>query len=362
MTTRTIAAGCRRGLCFALLLSAWAGAADKDHATPKYGLQAGESRSYRATFTADWHTPAFTADDWIGFVAYPPLLPGRQSGVNLKTSPKGQLYPELSPAGRQLIRMRQPASDAYHRTHQRFEAIYEYTLTSRLLVERQAGGKYLAAPPLSHHERTIALAADESIDFKSSEFQNWLTKHKLQRRSRDDDMTFALRAYRRIAESLEFEREHSGMKRETSHVCRVGKSDCSGLSNMFVGALRNAGIPSRILVGFWSKSKVPAHDGKLELTRHHVVAEFYVPDVGWVPVDMYAGVVAEEGKKMREFGKNDASFFTMHFDRYLIVDSVFFGQKTLTGLQGMKGYVRGKGSLQGNVWTENWVVTPIEKR
>ena len=172
-------------------------------------------------------------------------------------------------------------------------------------------------------------------------------------------MAFARRAFLHIAESLEFVHEHPGLERKASHVCDLGHSDCSGLSNMFVSTLRNAGIPSRVLVGHWAKSRVPAQHGKPPVTQHHVVAEFYVPAVGWVPVDMYAGVTAKPGARMTAFGKNDASFFTMHLDRYLVVDSIHFGHKTLTGLQGMKAYVHGHGKLKGDVWTDYWVVSPV---
>lgn len=332
--------------------------ADDARATSKYALQAGESRTYAATFTADWQTPGFVADDWVAFVAVPPHLPGRQSHVKLRTSPAGQIYFELSPAKRELVRMRSVVKDAAHASYQRFTAVYEFTLTSRQLVDRQEGETYLPAPPLTAAEQVWCLATDDSLDFDSDEFQAWLAQHHLRRHSGEDAVTFARRAFGRIAESLQFVHEHPGLERRASHVCRLGQSDCSGLSNMFVGTLRNAGIPSRVLVGHWAKSQVPAEQAKPAVTRHHVVAEFYAPAVGWVPVDMYAGVTARHGTKMAAFGKNDASFFTMHVDRYLVVDSIHFGHKTLQGLQGMKGYVHGHGKLHGDTWTDYWLVSP----
>lgn len=326
-------------------------------AVSRYALQAGESRTYAATLTTDWQTPGFAADDWIAFVAVPPHLPGRQSGVKLQTSPAGQIYFELSPERRKLVRIRSAVTDAAHASYQRFTATFEFTLTSRHLVERSEGGSYLPAPPLTAAEKACCLAKDASLDFDSHEFQTWLARHHLRRRPGEDDVDFARRAFRQIAESLRFVHEHPELERRTSHVCTLGQSDCSGLSNMFVGTLRNAGIPSRVLVGHWAKSRIPAQHGKPAVTMHHVVSEFYVPTVGWVPVDMYKGVTAKPDEKMAGFGKNDASFFTMHLNRYFVVDSIHFGHKTLKGLQGMKTYVHGHGKIQGDVWTDYWLVS-----
>lgn len=55
-------------------------------------------------------------------------------------------------------------------------------------------------------------------------------------------------------------------------VLRSNVGSCSGQSNAYVALLRAAGIPSRVVSG-------------ITLVGFHAYAEFYLPNLGWIPVD-----------------------------------------------------------------------------
>lgn len=59
---------------------------------------------------------------------------------------------------------------------------------------------------------------------------------------------------------------------------------------MFIALCRSAGIPARPQVGFWVKEK----------NQVHVWAEFYIPNIGWIPADPSLG---DKGKKEQYFGQ-----------------------------------------------------------
>jgi transglutaminase-like putative cysteine protease len=52
------------------------------------------------------------------------------------------------------------------------------------------------------------------------------------------------------------------------------KGDCGGFSHLLVASLRNIGIPARSLCGWWAGTNLT-----------HCVMDFYLPGVGWIPVD-----------------------------------------------------------------------------
>ncbi len=71
-----------------------------------------------------------------------------------------------------------------------------------------------------------------------------------------------------------------------------GTGDCGSFSSLFVAACRNAGIPARPACGFTAGTN-----------QWHVWAEFWLPNIGWIPVDAtYADGLRPQGDQPLYFG------------------------------------------------------------
>ncbi|MFP4430125.1 MAG: transglutaminase domain-containing protein [Spirochaetaceae bacterium] len=88
-----------------------------------------------------------------------------------------------------------------------------------------------------------------------------------------------------------------------------GSGNSRAMSALFVALARGAGLPARIQAGVLV---LPGDDGAGQEARRHYWGEFYVPAIGWVPVDpaLEAGLYAEEipeGERLESyFGALDA--------------------------------------------------------
>lgn len=88
-----------------------------------------------------------------------------------------------------------------------------------------------------------------------------------------------------------------------------GSGNSRAISSLFVALARGAGLPARIQAGVLI---VPGADGAGHRALRHYWAEFYVPAIGWVPVDpaleagLYADEIPEEERLDSYFGALDA--------------------------------------------------------
>jgi transglutaminase-like putative cysteine protease len=99
--------------------------------------------------------------------------------------------------------------------------------------------------------------------------------------------------------------------------CRGLRSDCGGFSLVFAAACRANQIPARLLVGQWFKAhKLP--NGSVEMIegrQAHVIAEFFDPQIGWIPEDISSTFLKTPGyPDLNFFGRDPGFFFTWHFD------------------------------------------------
>jgi transglutaminase-like putative cysteine protease len=75
-------------------------------------------------------------------------------------------------------------------------------------------------------------------------------------------------------------------------VLRSGAGECGDYSALFIALARAAGIPARSVVGFWAISGTD---------QAHVWAEFYLEDIGWIPVDPTVGQAQREKDGVMEY-------------------------------------------------------------
>ena len=92
-----------------------------------------------------------------------------------------------------------------------------------------------------------------------------------------------------------------------------GFGECGEYAALFAAFCRASGIPARPIVGFWA----------LEGRQTHVWAEFYLQDIGWLPVD--ATVADDWGDPNYYFGNldNDRLIFSIGYNVILEPPSIF---------------------------------------
>jgi transglutaminase-like putative cysteine protease len=324
-----------------------------------YVLESADARRVQATLTITIQCENVNANEWVVFAAQAPALPG-QVKVKSKMQPSAVVVNELSSHHRPILMARVPArtGDLAHGIS--VQITYEATLRSRRLRRLPEGEEAPTIPKLSDRERSAALADRGDIDFKAKAFKDWLESKGLHRVAGESEIDFALRVFREIQSSATYEYRPT-MDRRASVVCKDGRSDCGGLSALFVAALRANGVPARILIGRWATSARPGQSiGGLAYYQAHAKAEFYASGVGWVPVDVSQAVRGGSRRaSLRHFGNDDGDFIALQIDPNLEVDTIFFGRKLLHNLQGPAYWVKGQGSAARFKTAEDWRVEEL---
>jgi transglutaminase-like putative cysteine protease len=330
-------------------------AADHD-----YVLHRAVSQKIEASYKFEIRLPHLAAKDWVIFAAQAPTTAAQQN-VSSRLLPNGTPYEELSDRHRALFRARLAPSSEEWKHSFKGEAQYRATLYSRRLVERSPGEPAPEVRGPSDAERRHSLAETESLDFSSDAFRAWLKKHRLHERRKENDVDFARRAFLAITRSMTYDYQ-TKMDRHASHLCEVDSADCGGMCVLFVSALRANEIPARLLFGRWAKSsKTDAKLNGVAYVQQHVKAEFFVDDLGWVPVDLSSAVLHDKtAAGLQYFGHDRGDFLVTHLDPDMQVDSVHFGVKPIRSLQGFSYFVTGTGKLDDESMTTEWQVKVVE--
>ena len=63
--------------------------------------------------------------------------------------------------------------------------------------------------------------------------------------------------------------------------CTAKRGNCTDFHSLLIGMMRAAGIPARFEIGF----PLPADQHAGNISGYHCWAEFYLPQLGWIPVD-----------------------------------------------------------------------------
>lgn len=324
---------------------------------PAYGMLTQPAQRVACTLTIKIDAPELRTNEWVLLAARPPELPG-QTNIVAGLSPLGKVVKDLSELKRPAFLARAPVTNSAQRQSQEVKLTAQATLHSRVLVEGEAAKKLAPAPPLSPEARRLALGTNTIVDHEDARFRAWLDAQELRRRDGENDVEFGKRLFLHLRERCEYEYKKS-MDRSVSSVCKACKSDCGGLSALFVAALRANGVPARVLIGRWAtSSRSNAKLEGLDYYQTHVKAEFFAEGVGWIPVDL-ALAISERGKEappLRCFGRDPGDFLVFHVDHDMKLDSVHFGVKTIDGLQGVAYYAPGPGTFAGASTVEKWEV------
>jgi transglutaminase-like putative cysteine protease len=341
--------------CLCLIASFAAGLLQA--AEPGYVLHRAKSKTIRGTLAFEIHVPDLVVSEWIFFASKAPALPG-QTDTQTRMSLGGEPYLDLSPRGHALLRARIPVADESRRHTLRGEIVWQATLYGRKLVKGPGDGQPHLLDVLN---REAALVESPTLDYSARPFQDWLTRHRLQRASGESELDFARRTYLTITHAYHYDYE-AKMDRRASHLCQTDQADCGGMCALFVAALRANGVPARMLFGRWAKS---SHAGAtlhgVAYIQQHVKAEFHVDGVGWVPADLSSGVTRDKTPEgLKYFGDDPGDFIAIHADPDFEVDSVHWGRKEIVLMQSYTYYVRGKGKLDNVTADRVWRVETLE--
>ena len=335
---------------------------------PDYGLLVGEAKPMRGEFSMRVRTPQMKARQWVLVAAIPPRLTG-QPQVDAKFNLPGQRCQEQGRLARPFFRAVVPVRPQDANDEVTIRIDYLASLCNRQLVRRAAGTTYHEPEPLTKDERAAELAATDLVDFKSGDFRDWQIENDLDRRPGEADLDYARRIFLAIKNDFQYEYKET-MDRRASHVCRAGRSDCGGMSILFVALARSAAIPARVLAGRLAESAAsqqaaaPSEAGSTQRKPsaeadygQHVKAEFYLDQVGWVPVDCSSAVLFDKSAAgLKFFGYDPGDFLTLHIDPEMTVDALRFGKHKLTWLQAPSYWVSGVGSMAGATTSETWQV------
>jgi len=326
-------------------------------AEPTHAIEKHDSKRVKATLAFTLETPELDAAEWVVFTPSLPILPC-QRAVKSQLTPDGVPDLDLSDRRRPILTARIPTKGKPALEHRlQGEAIFETTLVARKLVVREPGRNYGLADDLNEGGRKRNLSPTPTIDFEAEGFTDWLKKESLYRRQDESELDFARRVFLTIKKSFTYQ-FHLEMDRHPAHVCEVGKSDCGGLSILYVAVMRANGLPARVLAGCWAKSTQPDKlvDGVL-YHQVHVKAEVFLTDIGWLPIDLASAVSHDKtAEGLYFFGNDPGDFITLHVDPDIKVDSIHFGEKTFTWLQQYHYFVIGKGKLTNTKQTLRWTV------
>jgi len=294
------------GLLFALLASPVL-------AQPRFVLESTEVQTVEAVIRYQIEFNRFTADRWMIYLPRPPELPG-QLKVKASTTPASKLLAEKSPLARPVFFIDQRASSPALARKIEVELKIEASLLSRKLVPVSGDAPAAKVPPLKEVERKYFTASSTLVDFDTGLFREWMEKQKLKRQVGETDLALAERVLEAIRTQFEYGFD-SGLDQRASLACSRNKADCGGMTFIFVGALRANGIPARPLIGRMAKPRKPdSRPSDLEYDNPHVRAEFFVPDLGWVPVDPSA-VQGNRKRTVASFlGHDDGDFLVLHTD------------------------------------------------
>eukprot|EP01095_Lingulamoeba_sp_RSL-Kostka_P004429 TRINITY_DN1564_c4_g1_i1.p1 TRINITY_DN1564_c4_g1~~TRINITY_DN1564_c4_g1_i1.p1 ORF type:complete len:427 (-),score=116.99 TRINITY_DN1564_c4_g1_i1:163-1443(-) len=322
-----------------------------------------------AELTLEVNAPKLIAENWVFYVPVPPTTSFQNSGsVKIMLddpsieAPDCQFLTDIN--GREVIQILVDVSKHKHFSKSiKLSYLFTVNLFGRdLYFDPNQSIPYQIADDT---EIKSSLSVNNSFSFYDEEFKQWMESEgsilvRQQEEFFDQTVIYAQRVFSYITSNFEYFWS-SNLDRSLTNIIETKKSDCGGLSKLFCSILRSQSIPARCVVGRWCSSKVK-NDKSC-----HVVAEFYVDQIGWIPVDVASKILHGSKKqssdqgKLPYFGEIGTNFLAFHIDYDFPLDSVYFGTSNLRHLQNPPHWVQSsQGSLQNHSFSYNWQILSRE--
>jgi transglutaminase-like putative cysteine protease len=287
--------------------------ADAQETAPRQHLEVTGSHLLRITYATSFTWPG---GDGTALMTLPiPPDTGGQHIDSFDSTLKGQTTTDGG-NHRLLMSTLRHSGDA---RHVRWEVEITGIFQTRQLVD---GPPSASAPPVIPPKPGSFLASTESINWQAGAFQDWLDSAGLHRKPGEAAVAFGQRVY-------SYFRSHGAYTYPPSTTwnaaacCQRLRTDCGGFSLVFVAACRANKIPARLLVGQCFKAR--ATSSGVELTggrQAHVIAEFFDPQIGWIPEDISSTFLHTPGyADLNFFGRDPGYFFAWHTDTDFYFDT-----------------------------------------
>jgi transglutaminase-like putative cysteine protease len=109
--------------------------------------------------------------------------------------------------------------------------------------------------------------------------------------------------YNHLFETMKYDKSGVGWGNgDALYACDVRRGNCTDIHSLFIGMARSQGIPARFRIGFPLPTELSIE--KSVVTGYHCWAEFYIADVGWIPVDISEAIKRPKEKEYY-FGRLD---------------------------------------------------------
>ena len=123
------------------------------------------------------------------------------------------------------------------------------------------------------------------------------------------------------------------------YACNVKKGNCTDFHALFIGMMRATGIPARFEIGF----PLPRDRKSGEISGYHCWAQFWIDDLGWVPIDASEGW-KDPARREYFFGSHDANRILFTRGRDIRLDPAQQGDP-------LNYFVYPYAELDGRPWT-----------
>ena len=89
--------------------------------------------------------------------------------------------------------------------------------------------------------------------------------------------------YDYVFDNMRYDKTGTGWGQgDVLYACNAKKGNCTDFHSLFIAMARSQGIPSRFEIGF----PLPADKHSSDIAGYHCWADFFDPQLGWVPVDI----------------------------------------------------------------------------
>ena len=89
--------------------------------------------------------------------------------------------------------------------------------------------------------------------------------------------------YDYVFDNMRYDKTGSGWGQgDVLYACNAKKGNCTDFHSLFIAMARSQGIPARFEIGF----PLPVDKHSSEIAGYHCWADFFDPQLGWVPVDI----------------------------------------------------------------------------